>query len=296
MINKKHTISMYISSFLMMLIIVVVSFLIYVIYVIFFDKDRLIMNASYNLKKDGLCVLKNTFTANEIAYFKNECSNDNYKVIKERIMSNPKMQSIIKNKIGDGYDFQDYIFIIKKSAIHTCHRDGNGDFFNDKQKYPSYTMLLFLEDMEKCLGVIPQSHKDVNSFNFNFTERVTNVVCNKGDIILFNANLIHVGALNSRDDNLRIQMKITHKDDLGAIDFYNNYNKILNEDNNMPFYVRKLQQKMSCMFPVLSNYTQNEVQSSSEEAKTSKDISIIQKIYSYVMYGNSNFYNLPNAF
>ena len=296
MINKKHTISMYISSFLMMLIIVVVSFLIYVIYVIFFDKDRLIMNASYNLKKDGLCVLKNTFTANEIAYFKNECNHDNYKVIKERIMSNPKMQSIIKNKIGDGYDFQDYIFIIKKSAIHTCHRDGNGDFFNDKQKYPSYTMLLFLEDMDKCLGVIPQSHKDVNSFNFNFTEKVTNVVCNKGDIILFNANLIHVGALNSRDDNLRIQMKITHNDDLGAIDFYNNYNKILNEDNNMPFYVRKMQQKLSCMFPILSNYTQNEVQSSSEEAKTSKDISIIQKIYSYVMYGNSNFYNLPNAF
>jgi hypothetical protein len=296
MIIKKNKISMYVSSFLMMIIIVVVSFLIYAMYVIFFDKDKLVTNASYNLKKDGLCVLKNIFTANEMEYFKNECNRDNYKIVKERIISNPKMQSIIKNKIGNDYDFQDYIFIIKKSAIHTCHRDGNGDFFNEKQKYPSYTMLLFLEDMDKCLGVIPQSHKDVNSFNFNFTERVSNVVCNKGDIILFNANLIHVGALNSRDDNLRIQMKITHKHDIPVMDYYNNYNKILNEDNNMPFYVRKLQQKLSCMFPVLSNYTQKEVQTSSEKSKTAKDISIAQKIYSYVMYGNSNFYNLPNAF
>jgi hypothetical protein len=280
----------------MMLIIVVVSFLIYVIYVIFFDKDRLAINASYNLNKDGLTILKNTFTKKELGYFKNECNHDNYKIVKERIMSNKKMQSIIKNKIGNDYDFQDYIFIIKKSAIHTCHRDGNGDFFNEKQQYPSYTMLLFLEDMEKCLGVIPQSHKHVNSFNFNFTEKVTNVVCNKGDIILFNANLIHVGALNSRDDNLRIQMKITHKDDIPVMDYYNNYNKILNENNNMPFYVRKMQQKLSCMFPVLSNYTQKEVQTSSEHSKTAKDISIVQKIYSYVMYGNSKFYNLPNAF
>lgn len=291
MINKKYNIINYIFSFF---IIIIILFLF--IYVIFFDKERLSSNTSYNLKNDGLCILKNTFTKNELEYFKNECDHDNYKVIKERIISNPKMQSIIKNKVGNGYIFQDYIFIIKKSAIHTCHRDGNGDFFNEQQKHPSYTMLLFLEDMEKCLGVIPKSHKDVNSFNFNFTENVTNVVCNKGDIILFNANLIHVGALNSRDDNLRIQMKITHKDDIPVMEYYNNYNKVLNEDNNMPFYVRKLQQKMSCMFPILSNYTQKEIQSSSEQSKTTQDVSVFQKIYSYVMYGNSNFYNLPNAF
>lgn len=293
MVNKKNNITNYISSFLMMIIIVIVSFL---IYVIFFDKEKLSSNTTYSLQNDGLCILKNTFSASDLTFFKNECNNDNYKIVKERIMANKKIQTIIQTKIGNSYNFQDYIFIIKKSAIHTCHRDGNGDFFNDKQKYPSYTMLLFLEDMEKCLGVIPQSHKDVNSFNFNFTESVTNVVCNKGDIILFNANLIHVGALNSRDDNLRIQMKITHKEDLGAIDFYNNYNKILNENNNMPFYVRKMQQKISCMFPILSNYTQNEIQTTSEQAKTTKDISTIQKIYSYLVYGNSNFYNLPNAF
>jgi hypothetical protein len=293
MINKKYNIVNYIFSFFIIIIIIILFLF---LYVIFFDKEKLSSNTTYSLQNDGLCILKNTFTKNEIEYFKNECDRDNYKVIKERIISNPKMQSIIKNKIGNGYLFQDYVFIIKKSAIHTCHRDGNGDFFNEQQKYPSYTMLLFLEDMEKCLGVIPQSHKDVNSFNFNFTENVTNLVCDKGDIILFNANLIHVGALNSRDDNLRIQMKITHKDDIPVMDYYNNYNKILNEDNNMPFYVRKMQQKLSCMFPVLSNYTQKEIQTSSEQAKTSKDISIIQKLYSYVMYGNSNFYNLPNAF
>lgn len=291
--NKNHKIKNYIMAFFIVLIITIVFFF---IYVIFFDKEKLSTNSSYDLQNDGLCVLKNVFTKKDIQHFTKECENNNYKMVKERIISNSKLQSIIKHKIGNDYEFQDYIFIIKKSAIHTCHRDGNGDFFNEKQQYPSYTMLIFMEDMDKCLGVIPQSHKNVNSFNFNFTENVTNIVCNKGDIILFNANLIHVGALNSRDDNLRIQMKVTHKDDIPVMNYYNNYNKILNESNNMPFYVRKVQQKLSCMFPILSNYTQKEIQTSSEKSKMSKNTSIFQKIYSYVMYGNSNFYNLPNAF
>ena len=117
MVNKKNNITNYISSFLMMIIIIVVSFL---IYVIFFDKEKLTSNTSYSLKNDGLCILKNTFTKKELELFKNECNNDNYKIVKERIMANPKMRSIIKNKIGTGYIFQDYIFIIKKSFINIC--------------------------------------------------------------------------------------------------------------------------------------------------------------------------------
>jgi ectoine hydroxylase-related dioxygenase (phytanoyl-CoA dioxygenase family) len=294
--NIKNSISIY-GTLFYIIIILLVLIVCFLIYVIFFDKNKLSTNeTSYNLNEHGLCVIKEIFGENELTYLKNECSRENYKKVKETIMGNKVLQNTIRGQLGEEYIFQDYIFIIKKSAIHTCHRDANGDFFNEKQMYPSYTMLIFLEDMEKCLGVIPKSHKNINSHNFNFTENITNVICNKGDVILFNANLIHVGALTSRDDNLRIQMKITHKNDIPAMGYYNNYNKVLNENNNMPFYIRKIQQKMSCMFPIISNYTQNKIQKDSNISKTKQDINIIDKIYSYLMHGNSNFYNLPNAF
>lgn len=293
----KNTNKYTLNSSTLFFIITIAFIVFYLIYVLLFDKDKVSTNEpSYNLTQHGLCVIKEIFNENELTYLKKECTSGNYKKVKQSIMENTKMQNIIKEQLGEEYIFQDYIFIIKKSAIHTCHRDANGDFFNENQKYPSYTMLIFLEDMEKCLGVIPESHKNVNSYNFNFTENITNVICNKGDIILFNANLIHVGTLNSRDDNLRIQMKISHTDDIPVMNYYNNYNKILNENNNMPFYVRKLQQKMSCMFPIISNYTQKKIQKDSDISKTKQDINVIDKIYSYLMHGNSNFYNLSNAF
>lgn len=247
----------------------------------------------YNLKRDGFCVLKNVFSPSQIQHLKKECNRDNYKKVKDELITNQKLNSIIKNCTSKDHGFQDYIFIIKKSAVHTCHRDGNGDFFNEGQKFPSYTMILFLEDMEKCLGVVPQSHKSVDAFNFNFTEGVTNVVCEKGDIVLFNANLIHVGALNSRDDNLRVQMKVTHKDDVPVISYYNNYNKILKEDNMIPFYIRRAQQKLSCMFPIFSNWSQSEIRRTSVKGEQT---GMFQKMFSYVFYGNSGFYDLPDAF
>ena len=249
-----------------------------------------------NLQKDGFCILKNILSKKEIEMLKSECENDDYKQAKERLINNKKLVKLLKTKLGEKYEFQDYVFIIKKSAIHTCHRDSNGDFFNEGQKYPSYTMLIFLEKMDKCLGVIPESHKDVNSFNINMSDKVVNLLCNPGDGILFNANLIHVGALNNTDDNLRIQMKVTHKDDIDKIPYYNDYNKILNEDNNLPFYLRKAQRKLSCLFPIVSNWTQGEIKRTSGGSGSGVEISSIQKVFSYLFYGNGNFYDLPNAF
>jgi hypothetical protein len=46
-------------------------------------------------------------------------------------------------------------------------------------------------------------------------------------MILFNANLIHVGTINEKDDHLRIQMKVTHKEDIDTIGYYENFHKIL---------------------------------------------------------------------
>lgn len=273
--------------------IIIIAIILFVTISCILNSDYINSTKKYDLKKDGCCIIKKVLSSEEVELLKQECTNVNYKSTKEYLMNHSILNKIISEKMPQGYQFQDYILVIQKSAVHTCHRDNNGDFFNSGQKHPSYTAIFYLEDMEKCLGVIPTSHQNRNSFNFNVSNRVENLLCKKGDMILFNSNLIHVGTTNTQKDHLRIQMKITHKDDLEVLSYYQNYNKVLNQDNTLPESVIRFQKNISCMFPYISNITQKEV------VKTTKDsykIGYFQRIFSYLFYGNSTFYDLPNAF
>jgi hypothetical protein len=253
-------------------------------------------NKNYNLQKDGFVVIKNVLTNSELKELQKNCYQNDYYTAKNSLIYNKYLLDSVKNHIKhNDYVFQDYIWIIKKSSVHTCHRDNNGDFFNENQKFPSYTLLVYLEDAEKCLGVVPYSHHNLNSYNVNFNDVVNYLPCKKGDVILFNANLIHVGALNKKD-NLRIQMKITHKDDLETISYYQDYNKVLDTENNVPFTIKHIQKNVSCMFPFISNLTQSENIRTSRGSTDGVQIGFFQKIFSYLFYGNSKFYDLPNAF
>jgi hypothetical protein len=250
----------------------------------------------YNIDNHGVQLYSNIFNKEEIAELKDKCNREQYKYVKNYLLNSSKLNTLIHNEFNKDYVFQDYIWIIKKSVVHTCHRDNNGNFFNKNQNYPSYTMLVYLEDMEKCLGVIPTSHKDLNSYMFNITDKVINLPCKPGDVIIFNANLIHVGCINKKDDNLRIQLKVTHKDDVKHIQYYQNFNKILNKDNTLPLFLRKAQRKITCTIPALSDATQGENIRTARGSVNGIDIGIPQQMFSYLFYGNSGFYDLPNAF
>jgi hypothetical protein len=91
-------------------------------------------------------------------------------------------------------------------------------------------------------------------------------------------------------------MKFTHIEDIQTISYYQNFNKVLHKDNNLPFIVKKIQKNFSCMFPIMSNFTQNENIKSARGTDNGAKISLGQKIFSYIFYGNSDFYDLPNAF
>jgi len=278
------------------IIIFIIIFLLLVIR-LFFSNDIIENNSdTFNLQEHGVKVFKNVLDANEINEIIEKCKNEKYNDVKTKLLNNVKILNLIKNNTSENHMFQDYVWVIKKSVVHTCHRDNNGDFFNKNQKYPSYTMLVYLEDMEKCLGVIPNSHKDINSYSINIFDKVLNIPCKKGDIILFNANLIHVGCINKKDDNLRIQLKVSHKDDIDKLQYYQNYNKILNKDNELPIGIRKAQRNFSCMLPFLSNLTQSENIRSSRGSVEGANIGIFQQAFSYLFYGNKDFYDLPNAF
>ena len=264
---------------------------------ILYKKDRVDKyNNNYELRKDGLCIFKNVLNDEEIIYLRELCKKEEYQKIQQYLLNNKNMKQLIHKYAGSQYQFQDYIWLIKKSAVHTCHRDNNGDFFNEGQKWPSYTMLVYLEDMEKCLGVIPESHREPGSHYVDFSNSLINLLCGRGDIILFNANLIHVGTINDKENNLRIQLKVTHKDDIPYLSYYENFHKVLNEDNKLPQYVRKIQKNLSCTFPGISNMTQSENIRSARGSDNGANIGQGQKWFSYLFYGNSNFYDLPNAF
>ena len=278
-------------------ILVIVIFALITINYLFFYTDYVDKNVSkYQLNSNGIQVFQNMFNDDEIRDMKNHCDKKDYKKVKMYLLSHPKLRKLIDENMGDQYIFQDYIWIIKKSVVHTCHRDNNGDFFNKGQKYPSYTMLVYLENMDKGLGVIPNSHNEMNSYNFNLVDPIINLPCNQGDVIIFNANLIHVGSMNKKDDHLRMQLKVTHKDDIKHIKYYENFNKILDNDNHLPVVLRKAQKKLSCMMPGISNWTQGENIRTARGSVDGVDVGTSQKIFSYMFYGNSKFYDLPNAF
>ena len=279
---------------------------------------------AFDLKRDGAQLFKSVIPSEKSQRWRMMCKNREYQKVKSEMHSDPGLQKIIRaistqidqptiygntripssneSGSGTGYVFQDYIWIIEKSAVHTCHRDNNGTFFNEGQKHPSYTMLVYLDQpgasksgTDKCLGVIPRSHTSKHANAVNVIDAVKDMECSTGDVIVFNANAIHVGTITDRDDNLRVQMKISHSDDLEVLGYYQNFNKVLNKENQNSRLVRQIQRHISCAVPFVSDLTQSENIRTAHGTAGGANISDGQKWFSSFFYGRPDFYDLPNA-
>jgi hypothetical protein len=270
-----------------------------IIYILYLYNPTIRKSSHYNLKVDGLTICKNIFSISEINYMKQLCKEDNYNLLKHYLLNHFKLKREVNQILipYNEYQLHDYIFIIKKSNIHTCHRDNNGSFYNKLQKYPSYTMIIYLENMKSCLSIIPTSHNPPqNKWWWNITNPLEHVLCNEGDIILFDANTIHAGSLpdlhlfdnikHNNKNNMRIQLKISHREDLNTLSFYQKYNKMLNQENHMSLQINKIQQNLSCMFPMVSDLTQSE--------HKKKAVGTDNTILSFILSGNNDFYNFTD--
>lgn len=285
---KIYSILYYISF----IVLIIISISLLMRYLIVYNK---IQNDNYNLKEHGICIIKNIISEKEISEFKQYISNDKSLYIKERIIKSNQIQHKIEEQLGPSYTFHDYMFLIQKSQIHTCHRDYNGDFFNKNQKYPSYTMIIYLENMDKCLEVIPKSHESFYSHAFNITDHTETIVCKAGDAVLFNGNLIHTGSINDRENNIRIQLKISHIEDHETLHFYQNYNKVLNKTNPRPKWMKQLQKHFSCQFPIIGTYSQSyDFKTVENSSPPSPIIQFFKSVYSKIMYGDTHFYELDD--
>tara|TARA_B110000977_G_scaffold75882_1_gene102395 strand:+ start:1488 stop:2288 length:801 start_codon:yes stop_codon:yes gene_type:complete len=195
------------------------------------------------------------FNESEVNYILGLVKSKQYLAIKKFINNHPGILKEIYSICGEEYTFVDYIFSIEKSSVSTCHRDENGFVFNSKLKYPSYTIIFYLEDMKACLDVIPNSHEDKNKIYLS--KSLESVPCKPGQAILFNADLIHSGSINEKDDNKRIQMKITHKDDLENVKQFDKYYRVGDVSKDTSKQSTLFFRRLSCGIPGLADLTKN---------------------------------------
>jgi len=282
-------------NLLYMLYLLIILFIIYFIINTFVFKDR-ISTINYNLKDDGVCLLPNILLKDEIEKIRELCYNKKYKEMNDYLINHDNLKKECFKQCGENYVFQDYIFIIQKSNVNTCHRDNNGTFYNVGQKHQSYTVLIYFEPMEKCLGVIPKSHLNKSSFMLNIKDPIMNILCNPGDAILFNSNIFHVGTMNEKDDHLRCQMKITHKEDLELLGYYQNFHKVMIQDNKVHPFIRHIQKRASCISPIISDLTSDENKRGARGSENGVKPGYLQQIFLYFFYGNKDYYDTPNVF
>lgn len=237
---------------------------------------------------DGFIKKDNILNEKDIIIINNLWDNNDFNSLKKIIHNNINLNNMISEILGNDYILMDYIWYIEKGNVHTCHRDNNGDMFN-KGTRRSYTLLLYIDDLNNCLEVVPQSN---NSASNIFISPLTQTIkCSNGSAILFDANLIHAGSLESNKQNRRIQLKISHKYDIKKLDYYNNYNKYLSKENNNSITSKYIQKYMTCSLPILSDINQ---ELNKQSGDTKNEPSIFQKLYSYVFYSDPNYYRLPD--
>ena len=249
---------------------------------------RLALSEFSNLYDNGYVVKHDIISDKTLTNIRNYWDLSEYKQIDNIIKNDIGIRNFIHGCINKtGYEFMDYVMFLENSIVHTCHRDNNSHYFNNAK--PSYTIILYIDDMQNCLDVIPKSHK--NQYGVFLYDKTRTFLCKSGSIILFDSSLIHCGSINSSNHNRRIQLKVAHRDDLKNLSFYQNYHKIINKPNTNSEISKRIQKHLSCTFPIISDMTQG-----SDKNYIRGNISPLTKIFSKVFYSDKNYYKLQDAF
>lgn len=232
-----------------------------------------------NLETNGYTRFS-VLTENDRNYIRALARVGDYQGIKRYIMNDQKVLESVSRLLGPDYSFMDYVLCIKKSHIMTCHKDNNSKLFNPEQKHPSYTIIFYIDQMENCLDVIDRSY--TKKYEMYAHDPTQSIKCNAGDAVLFEAGLTHAGSFNRNPNNLRIQMKLTHRDDFEALKFYTNYEKVLEKEPTNSETERRFWKHLTCQMPFWSDVGVNNT--------ATYDSEFFKRWIGY-FYGDSNFYN-----
>ena len=259
-------------------IIVILLFLLY----IYLTVDNNIKFVKYGGADTGYKLL-DVFNETEVNYILGLVNYKKYLDAQRFIQNHSGFLTQMKYVLNEDYVFMDYIFTIEKSSISTCHRDENGSVFTPKNKHPSYTIIFYLEPMEACLDIIPGTHKERNVIYLS--RSLESIPCSPGQAILFDADLIHSGSINTKNDNKRVQMKIMHKDDLDNLKEFHGYYRVGDATKETSMKNTLFYRRLSCMFTGIADFTKN----------GNAVHPVLNKLYKKLVYGDEDNYKLKNV-
>jgi len=243
-----------------------------------------ILQYIYEPAENGYTIIKNLIDKEDIDIILKKWDQKNYSNIKDFFLNNKNIHSKIKNILGEDYTLIDYCYLIENSAIHTYHRDYTSSMNYNNLNHPSYTMILYLDNSDTGLNLIPGSHRD--NISVYLVDKSKKLKFDSGSAILFDGDLLHAGTLS--DGNVSrhcIQFKIIHKDDIDKLPELLNYHVLINRKNDKSLFVKTLETNTTKHFPIFIDTFNGTIKTAFTEDK-----SPIQKFISSLVFSNEDFY------
>ena len=246
-----------------------------------------IMQYNYIPKETGFTIIKSLINKEKIDMILKKWEQKKYSEIKDFFLTgenSDKIREKIKNILGKDYILIDYCYLIENSAIHTYHRDYTSSMNYNNLNHPSYTMILYLDNSDTGLNLIPGSHND--NISIYLVDKSEKLNFDAGTAILFNADVLHAGTAS--DGNVSrhcIQFKIIHKDDLNKMPWLDNFHVLINRPNNKSLIMKTIESNLTKHLPIFMDNTQDLIKSAFSEDRTP-----IQKFISSLIFSNEDFY------
>lgn len=230
--------------------------------------------------KPGYVILKNMLGGDDIKYILELWNRRDYSKIKSIFMNNQDIQK----RLPPGYVLLNYSYIIEDSSIHTYHRDYTSSKNYNLLEHPSYTLMLYLDEEDNGLNVIPGSHLD--GAWFYIMDKSKKLKLDKGSALLFDADLLHAGSVIKRDTKRHcIQFKVVHKDDVDKMLWLHDFHVLINKKNDTSAVQKKIEIFFTKHFPLFMDLNQGIIKSSFSEEKSDT-----QKWISKYIFSDDNFY------
>lgn len=256
----------------------------YIFFILIISIICIIIQYTYKPKDIGYTLIKNLINKEDTDIILDEWTKKNYSNIKDFFLNNKNISDKIKNILGEDYILIDYCYLIENSAIHTYHRDYTSSMNYNNLNHPSYTMILYLDDSDTGLNIIPGSHRD--NISIYLVDRSEKLNFNSGTAILFDADILHAGTASEGNISRHcIQFKILHKDDLDKMPWLDNFHVLINRSNNKSLMMKTIESNLTKHLPIFMDNTQDLIKSAFSEQKTP-----IQKFISSLVFSNEDFY------
>ena len=261
---------------MLLVVFLFLLFCIYYMYLIYFLIE--------DQKRDmGYMIINDVLLTGDVNYINRCWDNLDYNKIIDFLLKHDNINDMIKRYLGKDYILIDYSYLIENSSIHTYHRDYTSSRNYNNLKNPSYTMILYLDDSNTGLNLIPGSHLEKTRLMYIKNKSIKPSV-NPGSIIIFDADILHSGTKTDKKRRC-IQFKIIHKQDIAKLPNLHNYHVLINKPNKKDDTLASFETFCTRHFPFLMDASNENIKTSFVEERTG-----VQKIISSIIFSDKDFY------